>query len=215
MKSSLLKDTFREISNTLGRFLSIFAIVALGVGFFAGIKATAPDMKITADKYFDDYGLMDFWLISTLGFNEKDIEEISKLENIEGIAPSYSMDAIFEDEDNEKVVKYLDIPLQHVSNQILKKMNRKTTKEDIINLIVKLRTEIPNIVIRTTFIVGFPGEEKTHFEELYDFIKEIRFDRVGVFTYSREEGTPAYDFANQVDEDMKEDRRNLIRRTYD
>mgnify|MGYP000857328321 CR=1 FL=1 len=117
---------------------------------------------------------------------------------------------IYSIKSNEKVVKYLDIPLQHVSNQILKKMNRKTSKEDIINLIVKLRTEIPNIVIRTTFIVGFPGEEKTHFEELYDFIKEIRFDRVGVFTYSREEGTPAYDFANQVDEDIKGDRRNKI-----
>jgi len=124
VKSSLIKDTFREIKNSLGRFLAILAIVALGTGFFAGIKATAPDMKITADKYFDDYGLMDFWLISTLGFNEKDIEEISKLENIEGIAPSYSMDAIFEDEDNEKVVKLISIPMDKVKAEDKDYINR-------------------------------------------------------------------------------------------
>ena len=124
MKRSLLKDTFREIKNSLGRFLAIFAIVALGTGFFAGIKATAPDMKNTADKYFDDYRLMDFWLISTLGFNEKDIEEISKLEEIEGLAPSYSMDAIFEDGDNEKVVKLISIPMDKVRNKDEDYINR-------------------------------------------------------------------------------------------
>ncbi len=124
MKRSLLKDTFREIKNSLGRFLAIFAIVALGTGFFAGIKATAPDMKITADKYFDDYRLMDFWLISTLGFNEKDIEEISKLEEIEGLAPSYSMDAIFEDGDNEKVVKLISIPMDKMKNKDEDYINR-------------------------------------------------------------------------------------------
>ena len=124
VKSSLLKDTFREIKNSLGRFLAIFIIVALGTGFFAGIKATAPDMKVTADNYFDDYRLMDFWLISTLGFNEKDIEKISKLEGIEGIAPSYSMDAIFQDADNEKVVKLISLPMDKVNSKDKDYINR-------------------------------------------------------------------------------------------
>ena len=124
VKQSLVKDTFREIKNSLGRFLAIFAIVALGTGFFAGVKATAPDMKITADKYFDDYRLMDFWLISTLGFNEKDIEEISKLNGIEGLAPSYTMDALFQDGDNEKVVKLISIPMDKVKNKDEDYINR-------------------------------------------------------------------------------------------
>lgn len=78
-----MKDTLRQITKSPGRYLSILLIVALGVGFFAGIKATAPDMKITADKYFDDYRLMDFRLISTMGFNEEDINAIKDLEEIE------------------------------------------------------------------------------------------------------------------------------------
>ena len=124
VKQSLIKDTFREIKNSLGRFLAIFAIVALGTGFFAGVKATAPDMKITGDKYFDDYRLMDFWLISTLGFNEKDIEEISKLKEIEGLAPGYTMDALFQDGDNEKVVKLISIPMDKVKSEDEDYINR-------------------------------------------------------------------------------------------
>ena len=124
VKQSLIKDTFREIKNSLGRFLAIFAIVALGTGFFAGVKATAPDMKITGDKYFDDYRLMDFWLISTLGFNEKDIEEISKLKEIEGLAPNYTMDALFQDGDNEKVVKLISIPMDKVKSEDEDYINR-------------------------------------------------------------------------------------------
>ena len=111
---------------------------------------------------------------------------------------------------NDKVVKYVDIPLQHINDQILKNMNRRTSKKNIINLISKLREQIPNIIIRTTFIVGFPGEKEEHFYELYDFIKDIKFDRLGIFTYSREEGTFAYYFKNQLDEKTKEYRRNKI-----
>ncbi|GMG97083.1 30S ribosomal protein S12 methylthiotransferase RimO [Tepidimicrobium xylanilyticum] len=111
---------------------------------------------------------------------------------------------------NEKVLKYLDIPLQHINDEILKKMNRRTSKKDIENLIYKLRTEISDIILRTTFIVGFPGEDENKFSELYTFIKKIKFDRLGVFTYSREEGTPAYDFKNQIDESTKEQRRSAI-----
>lgn len=110
MKNTLLKDTFRAIGNTLGRFLAIFAIVALGVGFFAGIKATAPDMKITADKYFDDYNLMDIWLISTKGFDEKDIEAIEKVEEIDEMSLSYSIDVLADDGENIRVLKLLSIP---------------------------------------------------------------------------------------------------------
>lgn len=112
--------------------------------------------------------------------------------------------------ENNKVVKYVDIPLQHINNNVLKKMNRKTSKEDIKLLINKLRKEIPNIIIRTTFIVGFPGETENEFNELYEFIDEIKFDRLGVFTYSQEEDTPAYTLPNQVDEDIKELRKDII-----
>lgn len=112
--------------------------------------------------------------------------------------------------DNEKVLKYLDIPLQHINNDILKRMNRKTPKEKIVQLINTLRREIPGITIRTTFIVGFPGEDEERFTELYEFVRDTRLDRVGVFTYSREEGTPAYNFENQVDEEIKEYRRDKI-----
>ncbi|MBZ2173820.1 30S ribosomal protein S12 methylthiotransferase RimO [Schnuerera sp. xch1] len=111
---------------------------------------------------------------------------------------------------NDKVLKYLDIPLQHIDNDILKKMNRKISKEKIISLISKLRKEIPDIVIRTTFIVGFPGETQNNFKNLYNFIKAMRLDKVGTFTYSREKGTAAYTFDNQIDDDTKEYRRNKI-----
>jgi len=111
---------------------------------------------------------------------------------------------------NGKVLKYLDMPLQHVNNNILRKMNRKTTKEQITNLISNLRREIPDIIIRTTFIVGFPGEDEESFNELYQFVKETKLDRIGVFAYSREEGTPAYNFKGQVDEEVKNYRRDKI-----
>lgn len=111
---------------------------------------------------------------------------------------------------NDKVVKYVDIPLQHINNHILRRMNRKTTKEKIINLINTIREKIPNIIIRTTFIVGFPGEDESSFEELCDFVSSIKFDKLGVFCYSREEGTPAYSYDGQVDEDVKQLRRNRI-----
>lgn len=124
MKKTLFKDTFREIRNSLGRFLSIFMIVALGVSFFAGIKSTAPDMKNTADKYFDEYRLMDFHLLSTMGFDEKDIKAIEKVENIEGIAPSYSINALIDLEDDSKIVKLLSIPIDKVASDDSSYINR-------------------------------------------------------------------------------------------
>ena len=102
------------------------------------------------------------------------------------------------------------MPLQHISNSVLKRMNRKGDGEMIRNVIAKLRREIPEIVIRTTFIVGFPGETEEDFEELCDFVHQTRFDRAGVFTYSREEGTPAYKLKDQIAEQVKLDRMDMI-----
>lgn len=119
---------------------------------------------------------------------------------------------IAEIRDNDRVVKYIDMPLQHISDSVLKRMNRKGNGDTIRSVIKKLRTEIPGIVIRTTFIVGFPGETEEDFHELCDFVHETRFERAGVFTYSREEGTPAYELGDQIDEQVKLDRMDIIMR---
>lgn len=108
--------------------------------------------------------------------------------------------------DNEKLVHYVDIPLQHVSDHVLRRMNRRTKKADILSLIEKLRRDIPDITIRTTFIVGFPGETEEDFEELMAFIRLARFDKLGAFAYSKEEGTPAAEWTDQVEDDVKEER---------
>lgn len=100
----------------------------------------------------------------------------------------------------DKVLHYIDMPLQHIDDAILKKMARKSRMEDIVDRIATMRKAIPDICIRTTFIVGFPGETQEHFDTLYDFVVKTKLDRVGVFTYSREEGTPAYNLPDQIDE---------------
>lgn len=109
-----------------------------------------------------------------------------------------------------KVCNYLDIPIQHGSDNILKKMGRWTDKNEIISIVDRLRKKIPDIALRTTLITGFPGETEEDFEELKEFVKKLRFDRLGVFTYSREEDTPAAEMEGQVSEDVKEARRNEI-----
>ena len=117
---------------------------------------------------------------------------------------------IAEMRDNDRVVKYIDLPLQHISDKVLHRMNRRGDSKMIRDVIGKLRREIPGIVIRTTFIVGFPGETEEDFEELCAFVDEAKFDRMGTFAYSREEGTPAYDFQDQIDEQVKQDRADII-----
>ena len=107
---------------------------------------------------------------------------------------------------NDKVCKYFDIPIQHLNDRLLKDMNRHDTKQIIFDRIQKIRQIVPEAILRTTCIVGFPGETEKEFEELLDGIKEIKFDRLGAFTYSREEDTKSYDFENQIDEDIKEKR---------
>ena len=111
---------------------------------------------------------------------------------------------------NDKICSYFDLPIQHISNNVLKKMNRKSDKDSIINLISKLRKEIPDVVLRTTLIVGFPGETEEDFNELCKFVKESKFDRLGAFAYSKEDGTPAAKFNDQIEEKVKKNRRNKI-----
>ncbi|MEG2270324.1 MAG: 30S ribosomal protein S12 methylthiotransferase RimO [Bacilli bacterium] len=102
------------------------------------------------------------------------------------------------------LLPYFDIPIQHSSNKMLKAMNRKDKTEDIISLVTRIRSRIPNAVLRTTIIVGFPGEQEEDMEDLLSFIKDIEFDHLGVFKYSREEGTPSYLFSSQIEENIKE-----------
>ncbi len=109
-----------------------------------------------------------------------------------------------------RVCKYIDLPIQHINDRILEKMNRQITKKQIIALIKKIRKIIPGVYLRTSLIVGFPGETEKEFGELLELVKEIKFDRLGVFTYSREEGTPAYSFSGQIPEAKKQERLNNI-----
>ena len=113
---------------------------------------------------------------------------------------------------NDRILKYIDLPVQHVSDRMLKAMNRHGDGATVRTVIKKLRERIPDIVIRTTFIVGFPGETEEDFEELCEFAKESRFEHLGVFPYSREEDTPAYDMPDQIDEQIKQDRADIIMR---
>ena len=112
--------------------------------------------------------------------------------------------------DEKKICHYLDIPIQHASDRILKRMGRCTSKQELIDIVGKLRKEIPDIVLRTTLITGFPGETEEDHEELKEFVDEMEFDRLGVFTYSPEENTPAAERADQVPEEVKEERRDEL-----
>lgn len=144
------------------------------------------------------------------------LRELVKVEGIEWIRLMYCYEERITDELIEviktepKICKYIDIPMQHGSNRILKAMRRHTTRESMENTVAKLRAEIPEIVIRTTFIVGFPGENDEDFKNLKDFICKNRFDRLGVFIFSREEGTEAFDMEDQVESEVMEARRDEI-----
>ena len=132
------------------------------------------------------------------------LQKISEIKGIEWIRFLYSYPEGITDElidtvkNNDKICKYFDIPIQHISNDVLKRMNRKTSKENIVNLINKIRKEIPNVILRTSLIVGFPGETEQDFIELLDFVKSTKFDKLGVFKYSKEENTPAAKMPNQI-----------------
>ncbi len=111
---------------------------------------------------------------------------------------------------NDKIANYFDIPIQHISNTILKRMNRKTNKEQIENLLKTIREQIPNVVLRTSLIVGFPGETKEDFEELKEFVKKVKFDKLGTFMYSKEDGTPAEKLPDQIHGNTKKARYHQI-----
>lgn len=144
------------------------------------------------------------------------IREISKIEELKWIRVLYlypdhfTDDLIEEFKNNDKLVNYVDMPLQHISDNVLKNMNRKTSKDHIIKTLKNLRKSVPDIVIRTTFIVGFPGENQEDFDQLVDFIEDIKFDKLGVFEYSREEGTRAASLDEQIPDNIKEERKNEI-----
>lgn len=144
------------------------------------------------------------------------LQELSKINEIQWIRFLYSYPEGITDElidevaTNPKLAKYFDIPIQHISNTILKKMNRKTTKENIENLISKIKYKIPKVTLRTSLIVGFPGETQENFKELQEFIEKVKFDKLGVFMYSKEDGTPAEKLPNQIHGNTKKARYNKI-----
>ena len=144
------------------------------------------------------------------------LDKLAEVEGIEWIRVHYFYPEAVTDElidimaKHEKICPYVDMPIQHINNEILRRMARRTNRAEIESKIKKLRERIPNCVIRTSIIVGFPGETEEQFNELYDFVREIRFDRMGVFAYSKEEGTPAAEFENQVDEETKQERLDAL-----
>lgn len=144
------------------------------------------------------------------------LEKLTKIEGIKWIRFLYAYPEGITDKlievvaNNKKIANYFDIPIQHISDNILKKMNRKTSKKNIINLINRIRNKIPEVTLRTSLIVGFPGETKEEFEELLDFVEWAKFDKLGVFPYSKEEGTPAAKLPNQIHGNTKKSRYNKI-----
>lgn len=172
-----------------------------------GIKELVVIAQDTTKYGFDLYGK---------GRLPELLNDLCKIEGIEWIRFLYSYPETITEElievvkNNDKICKYFDLPIQHISDEVLKKMNRKSDGSTIRNLINKLRTEIPEVILRTTLIVGFPGETEENFDELCKFVEEYKFDRLGAFAYSPEDGTPACKFPNQVLDEIKETRRNKI-----
>lgn len=144
------------------------------------------------------------------------IRRISEIEEIQWIRIHYLYpediydELVSEFKNNSKLLKYFDIPLQHVNDRILKRMNRNTNKQQIVDLINKIRTEVEGAVIRTSLITGFPGETQEEHEELLKFLQEYKLDRVGIFKYSREEDTPAYRLPEQIEEEVKDQRHDEL-----
>lgn len=161
-----------------------------------------------SSRYGEDFGEVD--ALAAL------IRALGEIDGIEWIRPMYAFPTHISDAflsaiaETPKAVKYLDMPLQHASRNVLKLMKRGGTRESLERLIARVRAAVPGIAIRTTFITGFPGETEEDFEELIKFIQNCRFDNLGVFTYSDEEGTPAYDLPNKVDPKVAMKRRNRL-----
>lgn len=143
---------------------------------------------------------------------EQMLREIAKVNDIKWIRIHYCYPWGFSDSlidliaENEKILPYIDMPLQHINDRILKSMDRRTPAKRIRDIIGKLKNRIDDVTLRTTFIVGFPGETDEEFQDLLDFVQETRFDRAGAFKYSQEEGTPAGEMDYQITEEVKEER---------
>jgi len=144
------------------------------------------------------------------------LKRLAKIESIHWIRTLYCYPEAITDElldvmaSEEKVVKYLDLPLQHADGKVLKRMNRQGDRASLTALISKIRSTVPGVTLRTTFIVGFPGESEENFTELAEFVKEIRFDRMGCFAYSQEDGTPAATMPEQIDDEVKMRRAEIL-----
>lgn len=144
------------------------------------------------------------------------LKELCKIDGIEWIRILYCYPEEITDDliqvmkEEDKICNYLDMPIQHASDNILKRMGRRTNRQELIDIVTKLRREIPDISLRTTLITGFPGETKEDHEQLLEFVDQMEFDRLGVFTYSPEEDTPAASMAEQIEEEVKEERKDEI-----
>lgn len=144
------------------------------------------------------------------------LDSLSNIDGIEWIRVMYLYPSLFSDElieciaQNPKICKYIDMPVQHISDAMLKTMRRNTSKKQTMDLLYKIKNRIPELALRTSMIVGYPGETEKDFGELCDFVEEFRFDRLGVFVYSREEGTHAYDLKKQIPDKLKKERFNHL-----
>jgi len=202
--------TYCIIPSLRGKYRSrkIESLVREAEGLCAkGIKEIILVAQDTARYGIDIYGKYE--LAKLLG-------ELSKIDDLEWIRILYCYPESITDEliagirDNPKVCNYLDIPMQNGDDEVLKKMGRKMKTKDLKALIDKLREEIPDMVLRTTFIAGFPGESEENFENTMEFIRDMKFDKLGVFAYSAEEGTPAAKYSGQIDEEVKHERKERL-----
>ena len=190
-KSRKIEDIVFEVTNLAKQGIKEFCLIAqdtskYGLDIYGKLKLKELISKITKIEGVKWVRILYMYLFET---TDELIEEIAN---------------------NPKVCKYFDIPIQHISNNVLKRMNRKSNGESIKKLMNKIRQEIPDVILRTTVMVGFPGETKDDFDELYNFIKETKFDKLGAFMYSKEDGTPAAKLKNQIHPMTKKSRYNKI-----
>ncbi len=172
-----------------------------------GVKELVVVAQDTTNYGVDLYGKP---MLATL------LRELCKIEGLHWIRTLYTYPDKITDElitaisEEEKLLPYLDVPIQHASDTVLKRMNRHTTRAEMVDLFRRIRIALPDVTLRTTLITGFPGEREEDFVSLCEFVKEIRFDRLGCFPYSAEEGTPAASFENPVPEQLRQDRSEII-----
>jgi len=190
-RSRSVKDLYEEALNLAGRGVRELILIAQDL--------TSYGADLTGKKMLPEL-----------------LGELTTLDNIDWIRMHYAYPTGFPDEvidimaSNPKVCNYLDIPIQHINNRILSKMKRGHDRKKLEKLLFDLRSKVPGVTIRTTLLVGFPGETDEEFDELYQFVKEFRFDRLGVFPYSHEEDTPAAGFDDDVPEEVKQERADRI-----